>query len=371
MKKILITELLLIFVAMSCVFLVGNHTVTHTIDYIRDHDTVYPKTCEGFDINMLSDDIFIGVGSASAYGTDLDCSEERLIIHRDGTVDLYLEEVDWNTRTSSYIYIGSGMLTDVAYQELTDGIDYNVICDLTCKDPGPDVCDGGSCYIYLFDKNNQECWYLGGLNVYGDKFWEYYRMVSHIAYSAFEGQDIDELINNVLYPPREDGLPSDITPIEEAYYYFTKFLQEEHEKNPDMENYTYMTEYLDEGDIPELLVDNNGQVTLYGYSFEKCEVEKLNYDLSYVDERDRYDIVQYKNQVFRFDMYDSGKEMRYTYCVYDLDKDRGMVLSEKKDMNVEGYMECSEEAYGSNWDMAYGRLSYEDILNRFDVRYLY
>ena len=360
-------SLLLLAASAICTLFTGCEDPEDIENPITKETYAVPVTTEDFSIDNLSEDILVGYGVGAIYGTIMDCVEHRYIIHRDHTVDFYIDSryADYNleyTPEKTFEYIGTETASEETYSELEKAIDYNKMCRLRCIEPAPgSVCDGGYSYIYLFDKDGEECWRLGGSNVYGDDYQDLRSLVGRCASSAWEGKESAAISN--AHPASE----SIAYKIVNACKSYMTFIDDEFNSQPGGELYRYNLVFLDDDDVPELLVDNQGSVYLFSYFPEEDLVYHLPYDLSYdFDANNPFDIKKRKMQAFQVTIDLEAPVLEYTYKLYNLNEMGGMDLVETRIFPVDDYFEETDEIFKdgiSTIDFANGEFDYDGIIN--------
>ena len=145
------------------------------------------------------------------------------------------------------------------------------------------------------------------------------------------------------------------------------FIDDEFNSPPGGELYRYNLEFLDDDDIPELLVDNQGSVYLFSYFPEEDLVYHLPYDLSYdFDANNPFDIKKRKMQAFQVTIDLEAPVLEYTYKLYNLNEMGGMDLVETRIFPVDDYFEETDEIFKdgiSTIDFANGEFDYDGIIN--------
>lgn len=138
-------------------------------------------------VDKSSGEYFIGAyyGGAS-YGDYYDCLSGYFIICKDGTVEVYMPELESDGRkVKEYVYVKKLKLTDEQYNTIETKIDLDKLYNL---DPMPDenVCDGYSKKLIIYDEDNQELKSCGGYMPRNEEFNEMYSVV-------FDNTPIDEM----------------------------------------------------------------------------------------------------------------------------------------------------------------------------------
>lgn len=112
--------------------------------------------------------------SRTGYGTPVDCITANIQINDDDTVTVFysdfLDRADSETIISlDYIYGETFDITEDQKQDVITAIQENNILHISeCGDESS--CDGGYCYIYLFNGEGEAVHSCGGFNPYIDEF---------------------------------------------------------------------------------------------------------------------------------------------------------------------------------------------------------
>lgn len=124
-------------------------------------------------------------GGAS-WGEFYECLDGYIIICTDGTVEVYMPELDeYGDIQEEYVYVTTITLTDEQYNAIASAINLKKLYKL---DPRSDngACDGYSRYLTIYDKNDQVLKCCGGYMPQNRQFNKMYQAV-------FDNLPMDEL----------------------------------------------------------------------------------------------------------------------------------------------------------------------------------
>lgn len=157
-----------------------------------------------FDVSKVSDRVLIAVSSYPSWGTEVECMGHRIEITKDKEAVFYVGPYEVDRKA----------LEEDAYNAYVSSLDYDAIVNVDPCLPNPnDICDGGSDYIMIYDKNDEILFMVGGFCPEGKEYNEYYRNVTNLVdyhwirdcENKFETQWNQMLENNVAF--LEEAIP--------------------------------------------------------------------------------------------------------------------------------------------------------------------
>lgn len=148
--------------------------------------------------------------SHTGYGSIVDCITANIQINDDNTVTVFYSDF-WDRINSEtiisldYIYGETFDITEDQKQDVITAIQENNILNISeCGDKNS--CDGGYCYIYLFDAEGEVAHSCGGLNPPIDEF-QNVRTAIHELLPENALKDIHNKAENVLITYLLDKFP--------------------------------------------------------------------------------------------------------------------------------------------------------------------
>lgn len=106
---------------------------------------------------------------ASGFGTIADCADATIMVYTDRTVRVFMDVND-NPEIATFT------LSEVDYEHLAAIASPQIIYNLKTKDD-PNVCDGSSSYITIYDENDEMLVSKGGYMALGKKYNEIYNEI--------------------------------------------------------------------------------------------------------------------------------------------------------------------------------------------------
>lgn len=152
---------------------------------------------DNFDAGKLSDNVIIAVESDPSWGDYYDCLGSTIKITGDREAIYYIGSVE----------AGRVQLETSVYNELIEKLNFKEVATVGIYHPDPQtICDGGSNYIILYDKNGNEYVRRGGYCVEGEKFWEYYKLVSNVVDREWKNECLNAAIEKMENIKKENEI---------------------------------------------------------------------------------------------------------------------------------------------------------------------
>lgn len=136
-----------------------------------------------FDPDKLSEKYIIGIAGYPSYGDYYECLGYSYIV-------TYEKELIYRIGDDE---AGRFTIDDATFDDFIGKLDFYDIATTKIYVPDPDnICDGGSDYIYLYDKDENVYVTRGGYCVESEKFWEYFKLVHGLVDNEWQSECYNE-----------------------------------------------------------------------------------------------------------------------------------------------------------------------------------